>query len=152
MSNIIPINATLKRTYKEKQTEGVFTLFDERGKEIFKAYSLELPNLNNQQKISCIPEGLFWCVKTISPSQGECFAIPNVPFRQHILIHKGNYVGSKNPKTGHADVLGCILLGSGFTDITGDGIKEVTNSVTTIKKLLKLTDGFNLIISSDKGQ
>ena len=53
------MNATLKRTYTPTQTEGLFKLFDESGKLIFTSHSLELPNLQNQRKISCIPEGFY---------------------------------------------------------------------------------------------
>lgn len=144
------MNATLERVYREKQTEGFFTLFSEDGKVLFTARTLELPNLNNQSKISCIPEGVYFVEKHVSPSQGLCYSIPNVPFRDHILIHKGNYVGSVNPATGHPDILGCVLVGSGIKDITGDGIPEITGSSVTLKKLLSLAPQFNLTITKHK--
>lgn len=140
------MTATLERIYRPKQTEGFFTLFSEDGKVLFTCRTLELPNLNNQSKISCIPEGIYFVKKHVSPSQGQCYSIPNVPFRDHILIHKGNYVGSVNPETGHPDILGCVLVGNGLKDITGDGIPEITGSSVTLKKLLSLADNFNLTI------
>lgn len=142
------MNATLKRTYTPTQTEGLFKLFDESGKLLFTCHSLELPNLKNQRKISCISEGVYVVRKHTSPSKGLCFSLPNVPFRDNILIHSANYVGSKNPATGHSDLLGCISLGTGYADLNGDGIKDIINSKATMKKLLALTDEFNLQISS----
>lgn len=144
------MNATLERVYREKQTEGFFTLFSEDGKVLFTCRTLELPNLNNQSKISCIPEGIYFVKKHVSPSKGVCFSIPNVPFRDHILIHVGNYVGSKNPATGHADVLGCIILCMGLKDITGDGIVEAVSSKVAMNKLLSLAPQFNLTITKHK--
>jgi len=141
-------SATLKRTYTPTQTEGIFKLFDESGKLIFSCHSLELPNLQNQRQVSCIPEGIYFVKKHTSPSKGLCYSIPNVPFRDNILIHKANFVGSKNPKTGHSDLLGCVALGSGYADLNGDGIKDLINSGVTMNKLLKLADEFNLEITS----
>lgn len=142
--------ATLERIYREKQTEGFFTLYDESNKVLFACRTLELPNLKNQSKISCIPEGVYFVEKHVSPSQGLCYSIPNVPFRSHILIHKGNYVGSANPTTGKPDILGCVLVGNGIKDITGDGIPEITGSSVTLKKLLSLASEFNLTITKYK--
>lgn len=141
------MNATLKRTYTPTQTEGLFKLFDESGKLLFTCHSLELPNLQNQRKISCIPEGVYSVKKHTSPSKGLCFSLPNVPFRDNILIHKGNYVGSINPKTKTPDVKGCIILCDSYGDITNDGIKEALNSKKTMDKLLAIADNFNLHIS-----
>lgn len=140
------MKATIERVYREKQTEGFFNLFSDDNQVLFTCRTLELPNLNNQSKISCIPEGQYIVKKHTSPSQGVCFAVLNVPNRQHILIHKGNYAGSVNPKTGKPDILGCILCGNGIKDITGDGIPEITGSVITMNKLLSLTSEFTLTI------
>lgn len=144
------MKAIISRTYKPSQTEGVFQLKDNEGKVLFACYSLELPYLNNQRKISCIPEGVYQVKKITSPSQGLCFSIQNVPQRDHILIHKGNYAGSDNPNTGKPDILGCVLLGTSLADITKDGVAEVINSKATMNKLLALTDEFELTIIKDE--
>ncbi|HRC16034.1 MAG TPA: DUF5675 family protein [Bacteroidia bacterium] len=143
------MKAIISRTYKTAQTEGVFQLKDNDGVVKFACHSLELPYLNNQKKISCIPEGVYQVKKITSPSQGLCFSIQNVPQRDHILIHKGNYAGSDNPNTGHPDILGCILLGTSLADISKDGIAEIINSKATMNKLLDLVDEFELTITKD---
>jgi hypothetical protein len=67
--------------------------------------TLELPWLDNQHNISCIPSGTYECFRELSPKHGICFELRNVPDRQEIQIHIGNY-----PK----DTLGCILVGKEF--------------------------------------
>jgi len=70
--------------------------------------TLELPWLNNQHNISCIPEGIYTAVRYMSPKRGyEVFELTNVPDRDAIEIHVGNY-----PK----DTDGCILLGLEYGD------------------------------------
>lgn len=130
------------------QTLGEFTLINDSGVEVFRCKTLELPNLNNQRRISCIPEGVYRVEKITSPSQSVCFSIKNVPNRDNVLIHKGNYAGSKNPKTGHPDILGCILVGSAHTDINADGIKDIVNSTNTVNSLLSLVNSFELTITT----
>jgi len=139
--------ATIKRTYEPKQTLGKFTLFDESGAVKFECKSLELPWLNNQRKISCIPEGVYKVTRTTSPSQGVCFAVNNVPNRSNVLIHKGNYAGSMNPKTGKPDILGCIMLGTAHADTNKDGIRDIILSASTVQLLLTLVSEFELTIT-----
>jgi len=143
------MKAIISRTYKTAQTEGVFQLKDNDGVVKFACHSLELPYLNNAKKISCIPEGVYQVKKITSPSQGLCFSIQNVPQRDHILIHKGNYAGSDNPNTGHPDILGCVILCKEFSDINKDGIPDGTNSKVTMDKLLAIADNFELTITKD---
>ena len=129
----------IERTYEEKQTLGDVLCFDKDSKGIvFRCKSLELPWLDNQKWISCIPEGIYNVVKHISPTFGLCFWIKDVEGRSEILIHLGNYAGSLNPRTGKPDILGCVLMGEKYLDIDGDGIKDITNSRNTMKKLLEV--------------
>jgi hypothetical protein len=53
--------------------------------------------------------------------------IQDVPGRSEILIHKGNY---------YTDILGCVLIGTGLSDINKDGITDVVSSKTAITELL----------------
>ncbi len=101
-------------------------------------HTLELPDLNNQKRISCIPKGSYIVTPHFSAKFGKCFWITNVPNRSEILIHTGNY---------HTQILGCILVGTGLTDINGDGYKDVTRSKVALLKLIEAyPNGFNLVI------
>ena len=130
------MKAYLFRNYEEHQTTGRFIL-TENEELLFKSYSLELPDLKNIAFFSCIPVGDYICKIEFSPSHGYCFHILNVPGRDHILIHSGNY---------NKDTEGCLLLGEDLTDINGDGLRDVTNSVKTIEALEMITDEFILTI------
>jgi len=105
----------------------------------FRCLTLELPDLDNQQDISCIPHGLYQCEKYHSNTHGWCVAIHDVLDRTFIRIHAGNFT---------RQILGCILVGSSITDIDGDGILDVSNSGNTMKKLMAiLPDKFELEIT-----
>lgn len=92
-------------------------------------HTLELPWKNNEKKISCIPKGNYKVKKRTSAKYGEHFHVLNVPNRDFILIHHGNY---------YTDILGCILPGKGLVDINNDGQLDVTSSRQAIKELLNL--------------
>jgi hypothetical protein len=126
------------------QTKGLLDLVHD-GKILFTCLTLELPWKDNQRFVSCYPIGEYYCSKHISPTFGECILIHNVPNRTDILIHPANYAGSKNPATGKSDLKGCTAVGDKFSDINGDGILDIVNSKTTMKKLLEqLPDVFSL--------
>jgi hypothetical protein len=138
-----------RKTDDGKQTTGELEVI-ENNVVTFSCKTLELPWKDNKQELSCIPTGTYTVVRHISPRWGTCFWVKDVPGRTHILFHAGNYAGSKNPKTGTPDTLGCILPGVGFSDFDGDGLVEVTSSGNTMKKLLQiLPDEFELKIISE---
>ena len=101
---------------------------------------LELPDLGNQKNISCIPPGIYKAKKRISPGKGyEVIEYINVPNRTYIQAHYGNFT---------SQLLGCQLYGYGLKYLDNDDIIDVTNSETTIKKLLKiLPDEFEIKIT-----
>ena len=100
--------------------------------------TLELPWKDNKKRVSCIPIGEYPVVKRWSKKFGDHFHILDVPNRDYILIHKGNY---------HTDILGCILPGDDLDDINDDNEVDVINSTKTLNKLLKmLPDSFTLKI------
>jgi len=102
------------------------------------AYTLELAWLENKFRISCIPVGIYTVITRTSAKYGKHFHILNVPNRDYILIHHGNY---------YSDILGCILVGNSHTDINQDGYKDVTSSFNKMKELVKLfPNGFELEI------
>jgi hypothetical protein len=89
--------------------------------------TLELAWKKNAKQISCIPKGIYKVRKRTSAKYGEHFHILNVPNRDFILCHHGNY---------HTDILGCILVGKGLLDINKDGRLDVTGSRQAMKELL----------------
>lgn len=128
----------IRRTYKEKQTEGRLYVYNERNGVGYSCDTLELPWLDNKKRISCIPEGEYDVIKHVSPKFGECFWILDVPDRSEILFHSGSF---------YTNTLGCVLVGKGFTDINGDGLLDLVHSRDTMKDLLKLLPNkFKLII------
>lgn len=95
----------------------------------FQCFTLELPWLENQRGISCIPRGTYRAVKRNSPKNGAVFELRNVPQRSNIQCHAGNYT---------RQIEGCILVGSSITFLDGDKIPDVANSKQTLDKLLAL--------------
>jgi len=133
--------ATITRTYTETQTLGEFQCGT------FKCKTLELPWKDNASKVSCIPEGVYQVVTRTSTKYGRHLHITGVPNRDLILIHWGNYAGSKNKKTGHPDIKGCVLVGDSFVDLNGDGIADITRSKPMFVTLMLLfPNGFELTI------
>ena len=71
--------------------------------------SIELPwvdvehDVISDKKVSCIPDGVYFCKRDMYHAKGyEVFEVQNVPGRDQILIHIGNYLRDTN---------GCILVG-----------------------------------------
>lgn len=125
------------RTYFSDYTEGAW--LNEYGMEICK--TMELPWLNNEHDKSCISEGTYACVPHNSPAHPGTWEITNVPNRDNILLHNGNFAKQS---------LGCILVGNSFGII--DGKPAVLNSMATLNKLRNiLPPTFQLTISSTKG-
>lgn len=128
------VQLSLNRTYQKNQTIGKLT-----GPGI-NLVTMELPWLNNEKRKSCIPEGTYKCTPRSSPKYGNHFLVNNVPGRDAILIHVGNF---------KSDLLGCIAPGLSFSDLNGDGDVDVTSSKTAMKKLLDaFKEGFELKITA----
>ena len=106
----------------------------------FHAFTLELPWLDNQRNISCIPAaGGYVGRKHKSPANGDCIAIDNVKDRTYIQIHAANYV---------RQLAGCIAVGDSICYIDRDGVPDVSNSKNSLKALLEvLPDKFTVDIS-----
>lgn len=110
------------------QTTGHILVFEDEHL-LYHCYCLELIWKNNYKKISCIPVGTYNVEKRISDKFGEHFHILNVPGRDFILIHSGNY---------HSDTQGCILPGIYLQDINKDNEIDVASSRVAMQDLLKL--------------
>jgi hypothetical protein len=91
--------------------------------------TLELPWLNNQPMVSCIPAGIYKCNRYMSPKRGyEVFELQGVPDRTAIEIHIGNYP---------ADTDGCILLGTSY------GQNSIVDSTDAFNKFMAGLNGVN---------
>ena len=138
----------LERSYLPHSTTGVLHMPD--GSEL---HTIELPWLNNEKLISCIPEGTYnlkyrpsLVISKITHSRFlGGFEIMKVPGRTDILLHPGNYP---------SDVQGCIAMGNKLAlmnDPKGDSPYGVANSQVTFQKFMKAMpiDGdYRLVITA----
>lgn len=107
----------LLRTYHPEGTNGELWC---NGKLI--CYTIELPWLNNQRKISCIPEGEYVMKKRFVEKFQWHLWLLNVPGRQWILIHAANNAlkqlqGCISPVT--------ILESPGIGSLSREALKKV---------------------------
>ena len=117
----------LRRIFQDaNETLGIFTVYDIRNFPFYELRTLELPWKDNSKQQSCIPVGEYDVIKRVSAKFGNHFHILNVPNRDYILIHSANYV---------RQLLGCIAVGYSHTDIDGDGLRDVTESLSALRNL-----------------
>jgi hypothetical protein len=120
----------LARKYTPSGTQGAYIVFDDNT-EIFRCKCMELPWLNNQQKVSCIPGGRIYDVEKIStPKHPNSFLIKDVPNRTAVMIHIGNFASGTQ-----IDTEGCQLPGMNFVDIDGNGTIDVAQSTIAMDSL-----------------
>jgi len=98
-------------------------------KEVF-CVTLEPADLMNKQNISSIPAQQYICQRYTSPKYPDTFQILNVPDRDHVLFHAGNF---------DDDTKGCVLLAQHFGKIRGE--RAVLNSGNTFKSFLAIMAG-----------
>ena len=109
------IKLILIRDHKENETLGKFLVMDGIN-ELFQCYCLELPWLNNEHNVSCIPEGNYDVIKYSYANHPNVFWVQDVPDRDGIMIHIGNFATGS-----HIDTEGCLLPCMDFEDIDGNG-------------------------------
>lgn len=120
----------IHRNLNKIETPGALTIPDKQ----FGCLTLELPYDDNKNGVSCIPEGVYDWIKIPATAKIPYeHILLNVPGRSGICIHVGNYASLKK-----SDVQGCVLVGTAFADINGDGIPDITNSSVTFKKIMDL--------------
>ena len=107
----------LTRTYFPEGTQGVL---EWNGTIV--CYTIELPWLGNQKRISCIPEGEYILQKRFSPKFKWHLHLMNVPGRDLILIHPAN--------DAKKELLGCIATVTLHT-----GIGKGSSSRKALEKL-----------------
>jgi hypothetical protein len=125
-------NIKIKTMHLENSTIGRLELEGT----FFKCFTLELPDLNNAQDISCINGGVYKYVKRLSPTLGWVIHILDVEGRTWIYIHAGNYT---------SQILGCILVGQAIKDMNRDGTPDVTHSAPTFNALMDRCDDFGTV-------
>jgi len=113
--------------HQKEQTLGHGMVFGDNNGVAFTFCTLELPWKDNERRISCIPAGVYDAILHDSPKFGRSIWIQDVPNRSEILVHNGNFV---------RQILGCVLAGRSHIDIDGDGLKDVTSSRHTMKKII----------------
>ena len=112
---------TVKRiSMRLENTCGV--MFDE---DVPFCLTLELPWLDNRKNESCIPKGDYRAIRAFYKNHYDSFILENVPNRDGIFIHKGNFT---------MDSLGCILLGEQFEDVLNSKSNKVVTSVLSSGK------------------
>jgi hypothetical protein len=116
-SDIIAI-LNRKEQPHEKITPGFLQVY--KGADLLlEVATLELPWKENEFRVSCIPEGAYWCEYRYSDRFGWHWVVLAVEGRSLILIHSGNF---------YYQTKGCILPGLTHADIDADGVLDVTNS------------------------
>lgn len=93
----------------------------------FRCFTLELPWLDNARNKSCIPAGIYSYFFRDSPKNGAILQLKDVPDRDYIQIHAGNYT---------SQIEGCVLVGDSIRYLNNDSIPDVTNSKETLRLLL----------------
>jgi len=76
----------------------------------FHCFTAELPWRDNQKSISCIPAGEYVCAQRHSKKFEHHFHVLEVPGRDWILIHTGNFSGDRALGF-RSHTYGCILVG-----------------------------------------
>lgn len=97
--------------------------------------TIELPWKNNAPDVSCIPAGEYDLEYYLSAKLGHTLHVLNVPDREMILMHIGNWAGdsSKGFKT-YSD--GCIMVGTSHGIL--DGQEAVIVSKDAVEKLVNM--------------
>lgn len=135
-----PGMSIIRENSDTKETTGTFMAVN-NGKTLT-GYTLELPWLNNQQNISCLPTGMYECSLAWQVDLKEYnYQIQSIPGRDGVFIHWGNF---------YKDSKGCILTGSSLVDLNGDGEKDVASTramVASIKELFN-NQPFKLTITN----
>jgi hypothetical protein len=115
----------------------------------FSCKTLQLPWRNNTRQISRIPDGEYICKIALSPKFGAVYKVFNVPGRSEILLHAGNYAGTKPKFKSHVE--GCILLGMKLGTLEGQLAVLQSRIAVTAFMAHMLQKPFKLIIKSKEG-
>ena len=127
----------IRDTFTDKSTIGTLFINEERFCD-----TLELPYINNESLISCIPQGSYK-VRLRLPRESATrdylhLLVKDVPNRKWILFHRGNTA---------KDTRGCVLVGNGRQQDFVENSRLAMDLV--IKEILNLGgENINLIIKN----
>ena len=110
----------LKRAYYPKGVNGDLLINGE-----LVCHTIELPWLNNEKQISCIPEGKYHVSKRFTNRFGWHLLVHNVEGRSGILVHAAN--------NALKEIKGCIAP---VTTLTGEGTG--TYARAALKRLMAI--------------
>lgn len=116
----------------------------------FMLYTAELPWRGNARKISCIPCGMYHVEPYSSPKFRNVYHLLDVPHRDGILIHTGNYAGDTS-KGYRSDVEGCILLGLKLGYLNNQRAVLSSRDAMTRFRAFVGNDPFDLLIHTQVG-
>jgi hypothetical protein len=103
--------------------------------------TVERPWLDNKQDVSCIPEGLYTCVRHHSERHPDTFRVQNVPGRTGILFHTGNHMDHS---------AGCIIVGEKFDPYKDEpGIQSSTEGFGEFMDIHGDRQTFELLITNN---
>lgn len=134
------LKAILLRLHSDdKQTLGVLSIYEALNK-VFECKTLELSWVENERRVSCIPQGVYFVDPRTSEKFGNHFIVQGVPRRDAILLHPGNT---------YRDTEGCILCGYDYADMDNDGHLDVIKSRFVFDRLVQVArEGFLLTVVS----
>lgn len=119
--------------FDQQASLGTCYIYD-GNKQVFKKESLERGWVDNKNRVSCIPVGVYPLVLEHSPRfKKKLWEVKNVPGRSECKFHAANYWHQLN---------GCIALGNNRKYIDNDLIMDVTSSRDTMRK-------FHEVLSSE---
>lgn len=102
------------------------------------------PGAHNERRKDCIPTGEYLCQIMNSPKFGRVYTLRDVPRRDYILIHAGNFCGDADRGL-KSDVAGCILLGEKAGVL--DAQKVVLSSKAALKRFMDDLGGQDFMLS-----
>ena len=112
---------------------GSCLVYDNNKKRVFKSVSLERGWINNQNSVSCIPEGVYNLVLEYSPRfKKDLWEIKGVPGRSECKFHTANYWWQLN---------GCIALGKHEDNLDQDPVMDIAASGPTMGRFHKALEG-----------
>ena len=110
----------------EDEVQNLGMLSAVNGKKFYRCFTIEKPWKNNEQNVSCIPEGEYKVVKEWSNRfQKDLWEVKGVDGRSEIKFHSANY---------SRQLQGCIGLGRYIGWVDGDKNLDVTNSALTLEE------------------